>query len=401
MGFRLCLRILFLQLLALGSFRAQEARSAPSIYLQLQEGEGRENAVRRAPPQGEAVGLDGWSYGSAEGRNSLFFWEFKYFNFHAAEASGNVAFFTVAPRWTRQMVVLARVYAADKILLYRKTYDLKCVRASRSDAGLDLCGEGGIEVLSPGLYRIALRAEPARWDLEIRAPEVSGRAVRAHLDGWLPWEMFWNPVFLRAAVNGTIELQEGSSSRTISLREAPAYHDCNWGRWAPPAHPYRWLHFSGLDSLGDPVDVLLGDFHKNKADASSLLVRTRQGRRVYRRDEFEFVLQGAGRAKTSRFGIKPGEVTQSSRPRDYAFKEGDHDIPTRFSISAKDGSFHLTAETLLNDGSGPTPPVFLRPLFGDFVIDEQLVRVKAEFQFSSGERRRAEGMGEFQNVDGF
>lgn len=371
--------------------------SRPAVSMaQGASGEALFNAqVSSAAAQVQAAARDGWNFETAKGKDSYFFWEFKYFSFHGPEASGNIAFFSAAPQHSRQMIALAHLYTADQIQTYRKTFDLSCVRASTTSAELSLCDGGGIEVLAPDRYKIALRIGPAVWNLEVWGKESRGETVRAKLDGWLAWEMFWEPVFVRAAVSGNVEI---AGAKAIELRDAPGYHDRNWGRWNPPKHPYRWLHFSGTDSKGMPVDVLLADFYKNKTEASVLDVQTAEGRRVYHRGEYEFAVLQKGRAPTTRFAFKEAGEIAIVQPIDPSFASGDHAIPIEFSVKAKDGSFSLTAAAVNDDASGPRIPILLKPIFKDFIIDEQVIRVRIDAKSVSGEERHAEGLGEFQTI---
>lgn len=355
--------------------------------LELEEGRGESARNRRA--------VDAWNFRADAARGSPFFWEFKYFSFNDSRASGNVTFFTVAPKWSGKMIALAQLFVDGRILTHRKLVDLSCVRGSKKSAALTLCGGDGIEVLAPDRYRLSLTIGSVQWRLDFSGRREPGPLHHVPLDGWLVWEMFWRPVFVRAVVSGTIQGEHG----VVTLREAPAYHDQNWGRWNPAKHPYRWLRFSGLDSEGLEVDVLLADFFENRSDSSGGLTLWSGGEsRRYGRGEWEFRVLRWGRSPTLRFSLdQEGEIVHAQAPSP-SFSEGDHDVPTAFSLRSADGSLSIEAETLLNAASGPDIPMIWKAFFGDFIIDVQVVRARLRFTDSAGRPRTADGLAEFQTV---
>ncbi|MBI4374850.1 MAG: hypothetical protein HY549_00210 [Elusimicrobia bacterium] len=374
---------------------AAAATVLPSPELEISRAFQRAQAEVQAIRRDESRDPDRWKFPSEGGRNNLFFWEFKYFSFRGETVSGNIAFFTVAPFWSGKMIALAHIYSNGEMQSYRKIVDLNCVKGSPRSASLTLCGGDGIEALAPDRYRLTLKVGGVQWLLEFASTGGPGRLHRTPLDGRLVWEMFWQPVFIRGSVSGTIQ----SGREKVMLSGAPAYHDQNWGRWNPAKHPYRWLRFSGVDSEGEEVDLLLADFFENSSDHSSALILLRQGSsRTFKRGQYDFKVDSWGRAPTLRFSLYDEGENVEIRKVDSSFTTGDHNFPTAFSLKTKDHSLELTATTLVNAATGPDIPVIWKGLFKDFIIDLQQARVTLRFQDKSGKVRHAQGFAEFQTV---
>jgi len=357
---------------------------------------------------GKANGIDGWNYKENADRSSLYFWEFKYFNFDdpTSRLKGNISFFVVSPQQFNLMGVSVHLYRDGNLYSYQKTFSLRCALADTNSPSLKLCHNGGIRRLENGDLQISLNTNKLSFSLRYHPEFTNDKIYFCPLNGKLlgkqAW-MSWRPLFLQATVDGQLTLLDKNNfSQTFAMNSARGYHDQNWGIWKPSVHPYRWLHFAAKDQGGHNIQILLGDFFNTKDSEAlkTILIIDRDGeKRTYTNDQVEVNETSRSRFPVTRFGIfdndtmKQGIVGKIGDQNQSQYK---HSAPSSITIKTKDGSVDLTIETAINDSTGAKFPVSL--LMGDFYINEQIVKTKGLLKFADMPPILVEGSGEAQFV---
>lgn len=133
--------------------------------------------------------------------------------------------------------------------------------------------------------RGGMRRKPIRFDLVLSPCTFPSLATNVTLRGSAPINWLVVP-HLTAA--GTITLDE----RVVTLRDAPAYHDHNWGHFSHRDFAWQWGHASGAGAYNVVLARLLDGAHANVFMQSLLVWRGPRQARVFRGDELTVVPEG-------------------------------------------------------------------------------------------------------------
>jgi len=352
--------------------------------------------VRSAPQD------DCWHFLRGIHSRNPFFWDFKYFNFHDENISGNISYFTVAPHWSRRFFIKASFFNSEKVWNFHESFSMESVAASRHSPILDVDKRGGIHLQAEERLRIFHHSPALNWEFLFESESLPfDRTLSLDLNsltkgGWdrklFPWQMNWRPSFPSARAKGSFQFSNG---RKFTVNTPRAYHDENWGVWFPPKQPFRWMHFSGVDSSGERIVLLLGEFPKNpEGFRGGMSLLDLQGEfAFFPNASYEWKVLQKGHTRISRRGFKVGyEFTQGERAT--TLSAGDHSIPIQFELSSPE-TFSLLAASYFAEASGPKIPHLVRSLISDFSIDEQVIFLRLRYKSRTGELRTAEGFGEF------
>jgi hypothetical protein len=342
---------------------------------------------------------DRWYFNDLSSKLNPLFSEFKYFNFQdpGSKLSAAITYSVISPGLFKSLAINAFFHDGSRFRSLKRTFPLSCVRASKRDVSADLCKEGRIEVLAWGPTEVKLRVEqdrgPIRWDLVFTTPmsQITPEVTPIPLDGAvMDWNMNWSPVARSGQVEGTVSFVE--EGKTFAVNTGISYHDQNWEIWYPKAQPFNWMHYTGLDSRGERVDLLLVEFPRNtRGKANGLTLYSNGAKSFWQQGQYQLTMEGEGRIPVTRHLSKNSVKLQSI---DRSFASGEHAIPLRYRIRTNDGLVDAVLEISAAISTSSSKP----STKGEDLLDEQLLDARIEFVSSRGDVRTATGPGEFMRT---
>lgn len=206
--------------------------------------------------------------------------------------------------------------------------DVELVTASRVDApggGLSMrMGENSAAFIDGAYHlRVALTRRPITIELVVRPEALPSIAHNIPLDAGPPIHWLVAP---RCRAEGTVTL----GAQTHTLRDAPAYHDHNWGLFAW-GRDFAWEWGFGLPPLRDNpwslVFVRLSDRAHTLARMQALFLwRGVWQHRVLRADEVSVTREGF---------LRPARVLKVPRAMALVSPSTATDVPARLVVDAR------------------------------------------------------------------
>lgn len=343
-------------------------------------------------------GQNRWEHTASAFKDNFLFHEVKYFNFASSTISGALTYIVPSPRTSKELILSGYFVEDGKVSVVRKAYDLTCVNASASSVNANICNEGKITEVSPGKIRVIQSSGPLKWDMVFDAPlsaqthtiqeiefnktlPLKAEALAKNFKGWFHWV----PTFRSSRVTGTVTFN-GRSPRTVPVSADNGYHDQHWGIWNPSTQPMRWVHFTGLDSAQERIDLSLGEFPKNDDP--------RAGLALFRKGKKFFWQPGTYKVESLETGVIP--VTHLNQRKqtqfvvkkvDPSFQSGNHQITKKFRIVTLlppqlEAVIETTSAVAIHGGGN-----------GRFILNEQISKVDIRFLEANGEALTAGGDG--------